>query len=201
MTYLARGDGDSYDMDGHTYIRHPIPSNFLGVLPFKNERKALEKIVGLEEVEHLDVQAPDGSFVSRHPSGKPLEEARELPKDYFDELKILVQRIHGSRVAGLNYDNPRSVLVGALDNPVITNFSRARVYEPLTFAYPETPIEKYRQMVVRLLSRIRKMQFEEAKSLDLDFVSYLKIKYSRDGITPEDLNGAMNFESWRLGRL
>ena len=203
MTYLVREDGNSYDMDGYTYIRHPFPSNFLGLWAksFKNERRALERIVGLEDAEQLEAQELNGSFVSRHPSGKPLEDARELPRDYFDELKTLIQRIHGREVAGLNYDNPRSVLMGALGNPVITKFSRARVYEPSTWTYPDTRTAKYRQMVARLFSKIRKMRFEEAKSLDLDFVAYLKVRYSKTGITPEDLNGAMNFESWRLGRL
>lgn len=194
---------------------------------FGHERSILRRLVGVHGVPQFFVSG-ESTYGIKHPAGKPLAEVKFLPSIYFKDLRDLVLAIHSRGVAGLNYENPNSVLVDAFGNPIVTDFSGAMVYENgrtvNTYpkmrhvflehlrgavdrkARPDDTLVKELQLAKRAknyfkmkIKNRRKKRFEEAKKMDYGFISSLKLQnMGESSVTQEELAEIFNFSKHRI---
>ena len=208
---------ESYEQQGTTFNRYSVKGGFtLRKKPYKNGIEAARKLQSFSGVERL-VQEGQNFYITNHPTGTPLNQAKLIPQDYFDELKKLVGSIHGIGVAGLNYRNPNSILIDANGSPIITNFSNSTVRNvfPTQSDYgimselveilksailgnnykSDRPISRLDFKVAsrlsyhwsRLGAERKRKAFEEAKRLDLGYVLYLKNRFTGKHLKPEEV--------------
>jgi len=209
---------ESYEADEITYLRHSFTnghSSADGRILYENEKKALQRLQGLKGVEEFVQQYPENSFISKHPSGKPLVKAEVIPSDYFYELRRLIASMHSIGIARLNYENPNALLIDATGNPVITDFSQAVIYEQhpaknrpsmasiakehmkgqvlrdyrlqATISEDLEILPRIKNYVGKVLSERKRKTFEEAKRYDMVYTLFLENRLGVRHLKPEEI--------------
>ncbi|MBI2659597.1 hypothetical protein HYX07_00370 [Candidatus Woesearchaeota archaeon] len=192
--------------------RKPLmdPYDFSG---FEHERTILRKLEDVKGVPKLFLGGASYGF--EYTSSKPLAKAEILSQSYFEDLRGLVATIHGKGIAKLNYDNPKSVLIDANGNPVVTDFSKAVTYENGGIAaYPKMwPIflqhfeglvdrkarppntlrqdlqlsKRIRAYSKRVIKNRKQKRFEQAKKLDRGFILSEEMAHQQRELTDDEV--------------
>jgi serine/threonine protein kinase len=61
-------------------------------------------------------------FIRRYVPGETLNRAPKIPDDYFDRLKIILEKVHAAGVAHIDIEKPENILVASDGSPYIIDF-------------------------------------------------------------------------------
>ena len=99
---------------------------------FQIAERALERLAGLAGVPGLDhpASATDarGELSREYLTGRPLHEAEQLPRDFFERLEELVRAVHARGVCHNDLHKEQNVLVGEDGRPALIDFQLASVH-------------------------------------------------------------------------
>lgn len=133
-------------------------SRMLARVLLERERRALDRLAGLEGVPHVvRAEVADGErvLVRSFVSGSPLSEAERLPVNFFDELDRLVCALHARGVCHNDLHKEQNVIVADDGAPWLVDFQLASVHAPRSKALARRAredlrhVEKHRRRYTR----------------------------------------------------
>jgi serine/threonine protein kinase len=143
MGLVERVDGPSGPVVRRVARGGGIPgSGVVARILMRRERRALERLVDVNGVARLvvddqyaatpsvDGAVPRKSHVLMRSwvAGKPLQEATELPEDFFELLEDLVRVLHANGVCHNDLHKEANILVGDDGYPALVDFQLASVH-------------------------------------------------------------------------
>lgn len=112
-----------------------IPLSWIGRFLRNRELKVLRKLQGLERVPQLVCEFGKCGFIYRFIEGRSLDEKPDLPNDFFDELDLLLNKVHKRNVCYLDMNKRGNILLGNDGHPYLIDF-QISVYLPGSFWRP-----------------------------------------------------------------
>lgn len=123
--------------DGHRVVRRDVracrfPFSIVARLLLARERRALERLAGLDGVPALEANAPDEdprrvlrrSFLD----GEPLWAAERLPRDWFEHARALVVAVHARGVRHNDLHKEQNLIVRPDGRPALLDMQLASVH-------------------------------------------------------------------------
>jgi len=114
----------------------------------RRERRALLKLEGLAGVPHLDPEDSGSGreLLRNHLPGAPLSHTIFLPRDYFDHLDALVEKVHARGVCHNDLHKEQNILVLPDGRPALLDFQLASVHTGLGRAFESRCEEDLRHL-------------------------------------------------------
>jgi predicted Ser/Thr protein kinase len=127
---------DLVELDGKLYVRKTVPyvrvfgltvAKFLSHWLARSEADALKVLEGIPGIPVFAKYVAPNAFVYEYIPGATLQEAQEVPDDFFDRLDETILEMHSRGVAHFNISRPTDVLKGEDGAPYLVDFEKAIV--------------------------------------------------------------------------
>lgn len=129
MYASANPSGDLQDDAEHVVLKisriqpfFGIPLAWTGRFLKQREYRLLTRVQTLDQVPQLIGEYGRNGFVYRFIEGQSLDEKPDLPDTYFDELKLLLHRIHTLGICYLDFNKRGNILIGKDKRPYMIDF-------------------------------------------------------------------------------
>jgi hypothetical protein len=99
-----------------------LPTAWIGRFLKNREYRLLQRLQTLEQVPRLAGEYGRNGFVYHFIEGQSLDEKPVLPDTFFDELKLLLHRIHQSGICYLDFNKRGNILLGKDQRPYMIDF-------------------------------------------------------------------------------
>lgn len=106
-----------------------IPTAWFGRYLKRRELRILRRIQMLDQVPHLVGEYGRNGFVYDYIDGRSLDEKPMLPDRFFDDLKLLLHRIHTLGICYMDFNKRGNILIGRDGRPYMIDFQISMVLD------------------------------------------------------------------------
>lgn len=99
-----------------------VPLGWIGRYLKNREYGLLRQLQSLDQVPQLVSEYGRNGFVYRHIEGQSLDEKPNLPDTFFDDLKVLLRKIHQMSICYVDFNKRGNILLGNDNRPYMIDF-------------------------------------------------------------------------------
>jgi len=157
-----------------------VPLRWLGRAVCRNEIAVLTRLQGIEGIPRLLGGFSDTGLIYEYIEGCSLDEKPDLPDDFFENLMILLKRIHARQIAYVDMNKRGNILINKIGRPCMIDFQISQ--------YIDWPVWPLNGLGRRILDVLHKADFYH--------LAKHKRRLQRHLMTPEQLRGSRQVDRW-----
>ena len=141
-----------------------FPLKWLGIWLCQNELKILNLIHDIEDTPYLIARVGHTGFAYRFIEGDVLAIRPQLPDTFFDDLEILVSKLHSRNIVYLDMNKRGNIILGDDGKPKLVDF---QISQYINWVWPVKPLGSLllKMLIKEDIYHIRKHKRRLAKHL------------------------------------